>query len=418
MNSIKQFYLSLFVGMVALSSCTDLVGTFKDFQGDGEITYSGKIDSLVIKEGLNKVQVEGFLYYAETAKEVVVEWEDQQKRLSLDGYSKNDRLAFLIDNMDEGLYVFKVYTLDKDKNRSIISTLQANVFGEKFIAAQRPVSYSATFTERNTVEIEWTDVPKMHKAILEYTDTQNELRQITIIPGNAKTVIYKFKPGSLLKITSCVKPSEKALEYIPLEPEYFTFPLELYDPEMIDRALFKNMAMASDAAQNHGGVVTNMWDGNDESYMHTSDNIGVPCHITIDTGEENYLTQGKVMMRSTFIWCPSQFQIWGLPDVEDINAHETSVPDDYNNRDAWETEAKAKGWINLTDNGTQSYATREANDRQAVFNLNSDKKVRYIRYRAIKVWEREADTGKIMEGYGAYFCTSELYLYRGTGSMY
>lgn len=253
MKSIKQFYLSLLVGIAGLTSCTDLTGTFKDFQGDGEITYSGKIDSLIIKEGLNKIQVEGFLYYAGTAKEAVVEWADQQKIVSLEGYSKNDRLAILIDDLAEGLYVFKIYTLDKDQNRSVISTLQANVFGEKFIAAQHPVGYSATFTERNTVEIEWTDIPKMSKATLEYTDAQNNLQQMEIVPGNAKTVIYPFKPGSSLKITTYVKPSEKALEYIPLEPEYYTFPSELYDPEMIDRTLFKNRTMASDASQNHGG---------------------------------------------------------------------------------------------------------------------------------------------------------------------
>ncbi|MDD3036548.1 DUF4998 domain-containing protein [Bacteroides sp.] len=413
MNSIKHFFLGLLALMAGLSSCTDLTGTFEDFQGDGEITYSGKIDSLVIKEGLNKIQVEGFLYYAGTAKEAVIQWEDQQKIVSLDGYSKNDRLAVLVDNLKEGLYVFKVFTLDKDKNRSVISTLQANVYGEKFIAAQNPVSYTATFTERNTVEIEWADIPKLSKAVLEYTDNQDNLQQIDILPENAKTVIYKFKPGTSLKITTYVKPSEKALEYIPLKPEYYKLPDELYDPEMIDRRLFKNMAMASDAKQNHGGVVENMWDGNDETYMHTTDNLGVPCHITLDTGEENYLTEGKITMRSIFIWCPSQFQIWGLPDVEDINAHEPSVKDDFNNKDAWETESKAKGWINLTEDGNQSYAVREANNRIATFKLNGTKKVRYIRYRAIKVWEREADTNKIMEGYGAYFCTSELYLYRG-----
>lgn len=412
MNSIKYFSYLLVIWAIGLSSCTDLVDTFKDFQGDGEIAYAGKIDSLIIREGLNKLQFEGFMYYAGTAEELVIEWEDQQKRVSLEGYSKTDRLKVLLDNLEEKLYVFKVYTLDRAQNRSVITTLQANAHGDKFISAQMPVPYAITFTESNVVEIAWSDIPKLSRVILEYTDNRDEKQQIIVTKGNTVTSIYKFKPGSMLKITTEVKPNDKALEFISLTPNYYDFPEQLFVPEMLDRRLFKNMAMASDAAQNHGGAVNNLWDGDDGTYMHTSDGIGVPCHITIDTGKGNYLTQGKVTMRNNFIWCPYEFQIWGLGDVEDINAHEPTVPDNYDNMDAWEAEAVAKGWVNLTDDGTTDYIFRPANDKEVSFKLNNTKEVRYIRYRALKVWEREADTNMTTEGYGAYFCTSELYLYR------
>ena len=412
MNSTKYFSYLLVIWMIGLSSCTDLVDTFKDFQGDGEIPYAGKIDSLIVREGLHKLQFEGYMYYAGTAEELVIEWEDQQKTVSLEGYSKTDRLKVLLDNLEEKLYVFKVYTLDRDQNRSIITTLQANAHGDKFISAQMPVSYSITFTESNVVEIAWSDISKLSQVVLEYTDNKGQQQEIIVTKGNTVTSIYKFKLGSELKITTQVKPNEKGLEFIPLTPSYYDFPKELYVPEMLDRRLFKNMAMASDAAQNHGGAVNNLWDGDDETYMHTSDNIGVPCHITIDTGKADYLTQGKVTMRSMFIWCPYEFQIWRLPEVEDINAHEPTVPDDYNNKDTWEAESIAKGWVNLTDDGTTNYVFRPANNKEETFKLNNSKKVRYIRYRALKVWEREADANMITEGYGAYFCTSELYLYK------
>ncbi len=414
MNSIKYFSCLLFIWMMGLSSCTDLVGTFKDFQGDGEIPYAGKIDSLIVREGLHRVQIEGLLHYAGTAKELVIEWNDQQKKESLEGYSKMDRLTVPIDDLDENLYLFNIYTLDKDKNRSVVTVLQANAHGDKFISAQSSVPYTITFTESNIVEIAWQEIPNLSQVILEYTDNMDKQQQVMVTKGNTVTSIYKFKLGTTLKITTQVKPNEKALEYISIKPEYYDFPTELYVPEMIDRRLFRNMKMASDARQDHGGVVENMWDGNDETYMHTAENIGVPCHITIDTGENNFLTQGKVMMRSRFIWCPFEFQIWGLPEVEDINEHEPSIPDDFNNREAWEAESKAKGWVNLTDNGTTDYVSREANNREARFKLDNTKKVRYIRYRALKVWEREAVNDMNIDGYGAYFCSSELYLYRDT----
>ncbi len=403
-----RYIIVLLCLSVAMFSCTDLIGTFEEWQGDGEINYTGKIDSLKVREGLHRIQFEGFLYYAETAKEVVIEWNDQKEVFSLEGYSKTDKLEVLLDDLEEDLYVFKVYTLDQSKTKSVVTTIQANVHGERFIAAQNPVLYSASFTESNAVEIIWRDMPRLARVVLDYIDNEGNPQQITVTKGNTVTSISGFKPGSQLKITTQVKPNEEAYEYIPIEPKYYDFPSDFH----LDRSLFRDMQMASDAGQNHGGVVTHMWDGNDESYMHTTDGVGVPCHITIDTGESNFLTKGKVRMRSQFIWCPSEFQIWGLPEVDDINEHEPSVPDDFNNQEAWEAEAKAKGWVNLTDNGTTDYVTREVNNREVSFKLNNSTPVRYIRYRALKVWEREGNLDMTTVGYAAYFCTSELYLYR------
>lgn len=413
MNSIKSVYYLLCISVImGLSSCTDLVETYKDFQGNGEISYAGKVDSIVFREGLNKVQMEGLLYYTRTVKDVVIDWEGGQKVVDIENYPKNEKLKVLIDNLEEGLYVFKVYTMDKDKNRSIITTLQTDVPGEKFLAAQNPVNYKANHTEWNTIEIEWGDILALSKVLLEYTDNEGHLQQLTVKPGDTRTIISRFKAGSRLKITTCVSPNENALEYIPLEPEYYDFPEKLFNPEMLERRFFKNLMMESDAKQGHGGAVANMWDGNNESVMHSADGVGVPSHLTIDLGAEHYLSQGKVIMRSIFIWCPYEFQVWGLPDVDDINNYEPIVKDELENKEAWEAESIAKGWVNLTDDGTSNYATRETNNRESIFKLDKTQKVRYIRYRALKVWQSEGDTGQTMEGNGAYFCTSELYLYK------
>lgn len=39
------------------------------------------------------------------------------------------------------------------------------------------------------------------KIVLEYTDNQDNLQKIDILPRNANAMIYKFKPGTSLKIT-------------------------------------------------------------------------------------------------------------------------------------------------------------------------------------------------------------------------
>ncbi len=205
---------------VFLSSCTDLVGTFEDFQGDGEIIYVGKIDSLKVHEGLHKIQLEGYLYYAETAEEVIVKWNDQQYSQSLEGYEKTDTLKILLDNLEEDLYVFDIYTVDKKQNRSIITTIQANVYGDKFIAAQNPVTYTYTLNEDGSVTFTWNEISKLMKVSLDYVDVSGKEKAIVVPFSTITTEIPDIQMANGVKITTWIKPNEDALEYISLPAKY------------------------------------------------------------------------------------------------------------------------------------------------------------------------------------------------------
>lgn len=217
----KYIYIIVVLfGFVSLSSCTDLVGTFEDFQGNGEINYVGKIDSLKVHEGLHKIQFEGFLYYAETAKEVIIKWNDKQYTQSLEGYEKTDTLRILLEDLREDLYVFDVYTVDGKGNRSIITTIQANVYGDEFISVQNPVIYTYTFNGPSNLTLMWNEIPKLMQVLLEYTDLNGEKQTIVVLPFTMQTDISDIQIGTSVKITTCIKPNEDALEYIQLPPQY------------------------------------------------------------------------------------------------------------------------------------------------------------------------------------------------------
>ena len=221
-NTMRHVIATLF-GFLALCSCTDLVGTFKDFQGDGEIVYAGKVDSIKVHEGLHRIQFEGLLYYAAGAKEVVIEWDDQRYTHSLEGYSKTDKLEILLEDMEEDLYVFDIYTLDQEGNRSIVTTIQADVYGDRFIAAQNPVAYTYVPTVENCFMLTWSEVPELMEVRLEYTDVEGTQREIVVEPFTMQTEVANIRSGTSLKITTWIKPNEEALEYIPLEPVYEDF---------------------------------------------------------------------------------------------------------------------------------------------------------------------------------------------------
>ena len=200
---------------VTLLSCTDLVGTFEKFQGDGEINYVGKIDSLKVHEG--------FLYYAETATDIIIKWDDQQYTQSLEGYAKTDVLEILLEDLEEDLYVFDVYTVDKNNNRSIVTTLQANVYGDKFIAAQNPVAYTYASNGEGGFILMWNEIPTLMQVLLEYTNRDGDKQTVVVPAFTMQTEIPDIQPDTQLKITTCVKPNKDALEYISLPPKYENF---------------------------------------------------------------------------------------------------------------------------------------------------------------------------------------------------
>ena len=57
----KLIILSLLVVGIAIFSCSDEDEYLKYVEG-GEISYTGKIDSLKVYPGLNRVKIEGSIY--------------------------------------------------------------------------------------------------------------------------------------------------------------------------------------------------------------------------------------------------------------------------------------------------------------------------------------------------------------------
>ena len=419
----KNLRVIVLVCAIIFSGCTDISDTWEEYRGDSETIYVGRIYPAIIRPGNLRVQFLGMTNYAANAKQLVIEWGDNKKTYEManimthempDLINEENLCAVLIDDLAEGNYVFTFYTLDRDGNRSVKEDLDGIVFGDNYISAQAPRDIEKLEAmPNNTIEIIFGQVSSYMEVVLSYNDQEGTPQQIVVTPDISSIIIDDFELGGEMKISHQAKPSAFALDYVEIKVDTYTFPEYL----SIDRSGFVNMALLSDAAQGHGGNVANLWDSNADVVMHTADNVGVPSHVTIDMGTAMQLVKGRVEMRSIFIWCPYRFQVWGLPELEEgqtIQDYEPSVSDNLANSDQWETESLALGWVNLTaENGTTGFATRESNSSSATFDLHGTQKVRYIRYRALKVFENEGDYNNKQDGSGAYFCTGELYLFEG-----
>lgn len=118
-NSFWKGIIAFFGLIVFLSSCTGW-DDFREYSKDGEIVYPGRIKSLTILSGEERVRVYGEISPDKNVTELRIFWDDFKDSLQLlvtediriNGFDE-------IIPVDEGLKTFVVYTYDEFGNRSI-----------------------------------------------------------------------------------------------------------------------------------------------------------------------------------------------------------------------------------------------------------------------------------------------------------
>lgn len=403
---------NIFLVVVIMSmwtSCESVRDTYKDFLGDGERVYVGKIDSLRIFSGYERVQVWGLLNYARTAKEVVVEWDDKRVVHSLDGYDKSDILTIDIDNLNEGARNFNIYTKDGENNTSISTTIFAEIYGPLYLQTLSPRSIAAiAATPEKSLRIDWNAAEtNVVDVTLEYKDNEGELKSLTIDNSAKVTMIESWKPSSKVRVITRVLPKETDLDVLELAPVEYTLPMMENQVNTSDFVRVADTGAASETG--YGGKEKGLFDNDESTIIHTHDGVGVPNHISYDMGGLKTLSKGKLVVRYNEPgdgWSPAEFELWGLKDYgEDQTADfipntYPDIADNFDTKLQWPLTAESKGWVKIA-----SVKYSHASNQGAVeFPIDSSVPVRYIMYRVTKV----CDQG---DGFGVYSCAKELYLW-------
>src|SRR5690606_7763647 len=145
MNFWKQYRFFLFISLVlGLSIGCSKMDDWKKYVADGEISYTGKLDSLRIFSGKNRVQVEGLFISDPKVTECRIFWNDRRDSISVpvERTPDIDTLQVLLENMAENVYNFEVVTYDALGNPSITVHSIGTVYGDRYQTSlfDRPLS--------------------------------------------------------------------------------------------------------------------------------------------------------------------------------------------------------------------------------------------------------------------------------------
>lgn len=404
--SIKYKLTALLASATTLlvtGGCSDINEMQQEWLDRGETVYVGKLDSIIVRPGIGRVQIEGDTRYMRSAIRCEVRVNDQLYEFDTKEIIGEDGIArMLIDPLEEGSHYFYVTTHDIEGNSSIKTEVFGEVYGDEFRLLQHPKRVQEMIPTLNDMTLTWSSNDKAVKMELEY-ETDEGMKHLTLDGDVTSTVIGSdWKRGGLIRSVTYIKPDDLALDIVDLMPQEQTFP-ETVEYE-VPKTTFAEVTLPTDIdGMGYSGIgAKGMWDGEAGSdptkRYHSRDQEGVPHHLTFDMGIYADLSKVKIWgSADNSFWNPKRVQLWGR---EDLEGAETTLPSD---DPGWEDEARAKGWKLIID---FTNTDRIVNEHQIV--KDAPMRVRYIRYRVLEIVGHPSDPTYVTSGKDRYGLCQEI----------
>jgi hypothetical protein len=192
----------------------------KKYEPNGPIIYPGKMDSVQVFSGRNRVLLTGLFTSDPKIVKYRVYWNSKQDSIekAITRTSGVDSVKLLIPGLPEGVMSFEIRTYDNAGHISIPVTLAGNVYGSLYQSSliNRGIA-KAELQNDGSALINWADVNADDGLIsmrIKYTDVASKQHDtlITSVPTDLSTSLPKFKAGSSISYSTAFKPNKTAID--------------------------------------------------------------------------------------------------------------------------------------------------------------------------------------------------------------
>lgn len=209
------FYLA-FTILLGFTSCSEQDEYLQYIQG-GEIIYTGKIDSVKVLSGKNRVRLEGLIMADPKVSELRVFWNNRSDSVvvPIERSADIDTVRVLIDNLPENIYNFEVRTYDSFGNRSIAVNSTGQVYGERYQQSlyNRPISSDNLVG--NQLVVNYAGMDRSSGVIgteLSYEDSTGEEQTIFTPIDSSQVLIEDFASGTAYEYRTLFLPEPTAID--------------------------------------------------------------------------------------------------------------------------------------------------------------------------------------------------------------
>ena len=206
--------------LIILSSCSKIDGYKTKYTAGGQIVYPGKMDSVKVFSGKNRVKVTGLFTSDPKIVKYRVFWNSRQDSIEvpIKRTMGVDSANVFISNLPEGLMSFEIRTYDATGHASIPVNISASVYGALYQSSLSNRGIVKTALELNgSVTINWSDVNAdagMQKLDIMYFDKNAQMHDtlITSAPTELTTSLPNFQQGSYFSYNASFLPNSTAID--------------------------------------------------------------------------------------------------------------------------------------------------------------------------------------------------------------
>jgi len=373
-NLIKAALAILVISNV---SCGDMDSIHEEYL-QGENIYAGKLDTLKIRPGFYRAQLEGQTQFLGNSNQVIVEYEDQVDIYPLESGTINDGIfSLILPNLDEKSYEFSITTQDPSGNLSVSQAVAGSVVGDIFVSDQDPREVEGFSFEADGAYVNFYGNAESEYVMYTLVDYENENSEIvrdTAFYEDNRVKLVNLKPLGDMYTTSVIQSGLNGIDSLALDPLSYTLPDLPYTE--LDKNFIRMVNMPSDnpGTFNNADPENYLFDDNaswngDDTYSYNSGPGSLPFHFTVDLGVETDLRKVKLDMLDPSVNANNNItdiQIWGRDDLDFAQTTSSDV-----------TEFINAGWQLLYDGQVDGFNSQS----QSFIMAPVSSKKRYIRVR-------------------------------------
>ena len=236
---LKNHKLLMYIGflllLVGVGSCKKM-DDYKQYIADKPvITYTGKIDSVKVFSGNNRVVVQGLLTADPKIVEARIYWDNRRDSLVLpiQRTANVDTIRAEITNLEDRIYNFDIVTYDNQGNKSVKVPAFGRSYGEnyKISLINRPVENARLFVLDNQLTASFGNIDLttgIFATEISYTDIEGGKRTQRL-PINEKVIsIDQIDGAKEISFRSLYLPDTLCIDtfytqYSPLQPQLFFY---------------------------------------------------------------------------------------------------------------------------------------------------------------------------------------------------
>ena len=398
MRYLKHIKIILSISIIAVCiGCNDMNRIHEQYLG-GEIIYSGKLDTLLVRPGMYRAQLEGYTHLLGNSNKVIIEFDNRTEVFDIDN-NISEIYSVIIENLEEDFYEFDVTTQDQEGNVSVPQTVSGYAVGDIFVEDQSPREINDFTFETDGNFVNFFGNAESEFVIYTTVDYENENGSVTrdtLFFEDNRIELINFLPQGNITTRSYIQSGLRGIDTVALEEVDYLLPDVPYSE--LSKDFIQLVDMPGD---NNGEYVgadpkqflfdgDGLWNGNNQATYYSQPG-NVPHHFTIDLGVNTVLRKVKLEMpdaQTNNLNNATRVQIWGR---QDLLFAETS--------NSTESDLNTAGWILMEDVNIDG-----ANQSTHNFLISPTTSIRYVKYRVVSTVGNNHSQLTEMTFYGQNTC--------------